>query len=538
LTQSNGEDPRSRATATSAVSSPWAPLGQSKFRWLWPAVVVSYLGLWMQTVGAQWLLVSAPNAGALVALVQTAALLPLMLLALPAGVMADVFDRRWLLFTVQVYVFVVASSLAVLTAMGLVTPALMLVFTFLLGIGAAVQLPTWQAVIPELVPRNQLGAATRLEMVGVNVGRSVGPAIAGVVIAVSGVAMVFGLNALSVIFLAVALLRWRRPATVSPTGRERFAPALRAGGRYVWHEPVVRRILLRTVLFIAPGAVLWALLPLVARQVLGLEAGAYGALFGALGVGAVVAALVLGRVREHLSTNRLLAAVGVLFAAVLVVIVLVPNFVLGMLLLVFAGLAWTAVVSTLNAELQIFLPVWVRGRALAMYLVTFAGTQALASVVWGQVTERVGVQTTFLIAAGVMLAGVVAGLFWSVPETGHLDREPAVYWSDPRLAVEPEPDSGPVMVAVHYTIAASKEPDFLTAMEALRSTRRRTGAISWELYRDAEHRDRFVEIFKVPSWEEHLRQHTGRLTATDRQIEVAALAFSDPPASADHLLPP
>jgi MFS family permease len=306
----------------------------------------------------------------------------------------------------------------------------------------------------------------------------------------------------------------------------------------VWHEPVVRRILLRTVLFIAPGAALWALLPLLARQVLGLEAGAYGALFGALGVGAVVAALVMGRVRDHLSTNRLLAAVGVLFAAVLVVIVLVPNFVLGMLLLVFAGLAWTAVVSTLNVELQIFLPVWVRGRALAMYLVTFAGTQALTSVVWGQVTERVGVQTTFLVAAGVMLAGVVAGLFWSVPETGHLDREPAVYWSDPRLAVEPEPDSGPVMVAVHYTIATSKESDFLAAMEALRSTRRRTGAISWELYRDAEHRDRFVEVFKVPSWEEHLRQHTGRLTATDQKIEEAALAFSDPPASADHLLPP
>jgi MFS family permease len=505
---------------------------------LWPAVVVGYLGLWMQTVGAQWLLVSAPNAGALVALVQTAALLPLMLLALPAGVLADVFDRRWLLFTVQMYVLVVAGSLAVLTAAGLVTPVLMLVFTFLLGIGAAVQLPTWQTVLPDLVPRNQLGAATRLEMVGVNVGRSVGPAIAGVVIAVSGVATVFALNALSVIFLAVALLRWRRPATVSPTGRERFASALRAGGRYVWHEPVVRRILLRTVLFIAPGAVLWALLPLIARQVLGLEAGAYGALFGALGVGAIVAALVMGRVRDHLSTNRLLAAAGVVFAAVLVAIVLVPNFVVGMILLVFAGMTWTAVISTLNAELQIFLPVWVRGRALAMYLVTFSGTQALASVVWGQVTDRVGVRTTFLIAGGVMLAGVVAGLFWSVRETGHLDREPAVYWPEPRLAVEPEPDSGPVLVAVHYTIATSKEPGFLAAMEALRSTRRRTGATSWELYRDAEHPNRFVEIFRVPSWEEHLRQHLGRLTATDQQIEEAALAFSDPPARADHLLPP
>ncbi len=454
----------------------------------------------MQTVGAQWLLVSAPNAGGLVALVQTAALLPLMLLALPAGVMADVFDRRWLLFTVQVYVFVVAGSLAVLTMLGLVTPILMLIFTFLLGIGAAVQLPTWQAVIPELVPRNELGAATRLDMVAVNVGRSVGPAIAGVVIAISGVATVFALNAVSVVFLAVAVLRWKRPATVLSGGRERFTPALRAGGRYVWHEPVVGRILVRTILFVAPGAALWALLPLLARQVLGLDAGAYGALFGALGAGAIVAALVLGRVRDHLSTNHLLAVAGVLYGAAMAVIVLVPNLVVGVVVLVFAGLAWTAVVSTLNAELQIFLPGWVRGRALAMYLVTFAGTQALSSVVWGQVTNQVGVRITFLIAAGVMTVGVIAGLIWSVPDTGHLDREPAVYWSDPRLAVEPEMDAGPVMVAVHYVVEAGKEPDFLTAMAALRVTRRRTGGISWELYRDAEHRDRFVELFRVGSW--------------------------------------
>lgn len=519
-------------------SSPWAPLRHPMGRWLWPAVVVGYLGLWMQTVGAQWLLVSAPNAGGLVALVQTAALLPLMLLALPAGVMADVFDRRWLLFTVQVYVFVVAGSLAVLTMLGLVTPILMLIFTFLLGIGAAVQLPTWQAVIPELVPRNELGAATRLDMVAVNVGRSVGPAIAGVVIAISGVATVFALNAVSVVFLAVAVLRWKRPATVLSGGRERFTPALRAGGRYVWHEPVVGRILVRTILFVAPGAALWALLPLLARQVLGLDAGAYGALFGALGAGAIVAALVLGRVRDHLSTNHLLAVAGVLYGAAMAVIVLVPNLVVGVVVLVFAGLAWTAVVSTLNAELQIFLPGWVRGRALAMYLVTFAGTQALSSVVWGQVTNQVGVRITFLIAAGVMTVGVIAGLIWSVPDTGHLDREPAVYWSDPRLAVEPEMDAGPVMVAVHYVVEAGKEPDFLTAMAALRVTRRRTGGISWELYRDAEHRDRFVELFRVGSWEEHLRQHSGRLTATDRQIEEAALAFSDPPARADHWLPP
>lgn len=526
------------ALVGSQESSAWAPLRQPMFRWLWPAVVAGYLGLWMQTVGAQWLLVSTPDAGGLVALVQTAALLPLMLLALPAGVMADVFDRRWLLFTVQIYVFVVAGVLALLTAFGLITPALVLVFTFLLGIGSAVQLPTWQSVIPELVPRHQLGAATRLDMVAVNVGRSVGPAIAGLVIAVSGIATVFALNGLSVIFLAVALLRWRRPATTVTTPRERFAPALRAGGRYVWHEPMVRRILLRTILFVVPAAALWALLPLLARQVLGLEAGAYGALFGALGAGAVVAALILGKVRDHLSTNHLLAVSGLLFGAAMVVVVVVPNLILGIIVLVFAGLAWTAVVSTLNAELQIFLPGWVRGRALAMYLVTFAGTQALSSAVWGQVTNLIGVVPTFIAAAAVMAVGVIAGLIWTVPDTGHLDREPAAYWGDPRIAVEPQPAAGPVMITVHYTVTAQKQADYLLAMQSLRASRRRTGATSWELYRDAEHPDRFVEIFRVASWEEHLRQHSGRLTATDQQIEQTALAFSDPPAYADHLIPP
>jgi MFS family permease len=525
-------------SARTAESSPWAPLRQRGFRLLWPAVLTAYVGIWMQTVGAQWLLVNAPNAGATVALVQTATMLPMMLFALPAGVLADVFDRRWLLFTVQAYVFVVAGSLAVLTAAGLVTPPLMLTFTFLLGIGGAVMMPTWQAVIPELVSRDQIAAATRLDMVGINFGRSVGPAIAGLVIAVSGVPVVFALNALSVVFLAVALLRWRRSPTESSSGRERFLPALRAGGRYVWHEPVVRRILLRLILFIAPATALWALLPLVARERLGVGAGGYGLLFGALGAGAIVAALVMGRVRERLSTNRLLAVAGTIQALVLATIVIVPNFVAILVTLVFAGVAWTAVIATLNAELQMFLPVWVRARGLAIYLMVFTGSMATASVVWGQISVPAGVATTFLIAAGVVAAGVVAGIFLSVPETGHLDREPAIYWPEPRLAVDPGPDTGPVMVTVEYTVASERQTDYLAAMEELSSTRRRTGATRWELYRDAERPNRFVETFRVPSWEEHLRQHEGRMTGSDQLVEERALSFSDPPARGEHLLPP
>jgi MFS family permease len=524
--------------AATAESSPWAPFAHRAFRWLWIGVFISYIGTWMQTVGAQWLLVDAPNAATLVSLVQAANTLPVMLLALPGGVLADSFDRRWLLFTVQVYFFIVGILLTVLTVAGLMPPALLLAFTFAIAIGAAVQLPAWQSLIPELVPRTQLRAATRLEMVSVNLARAAGPALAGLVIAVFGVPVVFGLNAFSVVFLAGALLLWRRAPAQSDVPRERFVPALRAGGRYVWHEPVIRRILLRVMLFITPGMALWALLPLVASQRLGLGAAGYGALFGALGAGAIVAALVLGRLRNHLSTNGLLAVAGVLFAAAMVVIVLVPSFWAAMVVLVFAGLAWTGVISTLNAELQLFLPVWVRARGLAIYMVNFTGSMTVGALIWGLVAEGLGLQLTFFIAAGVMLVGVILGFFRRVLETGHLDREPAIYWGEPRLAFDPEPNAGAVLVTVEYTVAPEREAAFLEAMDRLRRSRLQTGATRWELYRDGDRPDRFVELFSVPSWEEHQRQHEGRLTVTDQGVEEAALAFSDPPPRAEHLLPP
>src|SRR4029450_13091282 len=278
-----------------ADASAWAPLAQRAFRWLWLGMLISWIGTWMQTVGAQWLLVDAPNAAALVSLVQVVTTLPMMLLALPGGVLADSFDRRWLLITVQAYLFVVGILLAGLTAIGQMPPALLLAFTFALGAGGAVQLPAWQATMPELVPRNQLRGATRLDLVSVNGARSLGPALAGLVIAyLGGVPVVFALYAAFVAFFGVVLLLWRRPKAESETRRERFLPALRAGGRYVWHEPIVRSILLRTLLVVAPAVALWALLPLIASQRLGLGADGYGALFGALGLGAMVGAVGLG----------------------------------------------------------------------------------------------------------------------------------------------------------------------------------------------------------------------------------------------------
>ncbi|HEY7271494.1 MAG TPA: MFS transporter [Actinoplanes sp.] len=522
-----------------ADASPWAPLRRRAFRWLWFGVLISWTGTWMQMVGAQWLLVDAPNAATLVSLVQAANSVPVMLLALPGGVLADSFDRRWLLFTVQVYFFTVGILLAALTAAGQMPPALLLAFTFALGAGTAVQLPGWGATVPDLVPRSQLRAAARLDLVGVNVSRAVGPALAGVVIAhLGGVPIVFALNALSVVAFAVALLFWRRPPSDVDSVRERFVPALRAGGRYVWHEPVVRRILLRAAVFVAPAMALWALLPLIASRRLGLGADGYGALFGALGLGAIIGALLLGRARDRLSTNGVLTVAAVLYAAALAAIVLTGSFPVGLATLVVAGIAWMAVTSTLQAEIQLILPGWVRARGVAIYTVTFMAAQAGGALVWGLVADRVGLEPAVVAAAVAVLAGAVVGLVRRVPETGHLDPQPAVYWGDARLAVEPEPDAGPVLVSVEYTVATERQQAFLDAMAELRRSRRRTGASRWELYRDGERPDRFVEQFRVPSWEEHLRQHEGRLTATDQRVEESALSFSDPPARGDHLLPP
>ncbi len=532
-------EPGREASPDTVDSSAWAPLAQRAFRWLWIGALISWIGTWMQTVGAQWLLVDAPNAAALVSLVQAMNTLPVMLLALPGGVLADSFDRRRLLLAVQGYLFTVGILLAVLTAAGLMPPALLLLFTFALGAGGAVQLPTWQSMMPQLVPRTQLRAAARLDLVGVNLARSLGPALAGIVIAhLGGVPMVFALNAVSVIWLAVALFLRRGSNTRSEARRERFVPALRAGGRYIWHEPVIRRILLRVILFIVPGMALWALLPLIATQRLGLDADGFGLLFGALGAGAILGAVVLGPVRRRLSANAILAAAGIVYAAVLTGIVLAANFLAAIVALVVAGLGWMAVTSTLVAELQLFLPGWVRARGLATYTVTFTGSMTAGALLWGLVAEVVGLGPALIISAVLQLATTAAGLVWRLPEISHLEPTPAIYWPAARLAIEPEPDTGPVLVTVEYTVAPDQERAFLEAMEHLRRSRRRTGASRWELYRDGVRPDRFVEIFQVPSWEEHLRQHEGRLTVLDQRIEEHALDFSDPPARSEHLLPP
>jgi MFS family permease len=337
------------------------------------------------------------------------------------------------------------------------------------------------------------------------------------------------------VFLLV-LVAWRPPAGATPKSAEPFISALRAGGRYVRYSPVVRRILLRSTLFLVPASALWALLPLIASRRLGQGADGYGLLLGALGIGAIGGALILPRVRARLSINALVAVSGVVYSVVLACVVLISNAIVILIVLLPAGVAWMAVLSTVNAELQLFLPAWVRARGLSVYQMVLFGAQGFGALVWGVIATPAGIVPTFLIASAVMLAGVATTRVWPLIDTSGMDRSSVQYWPEPNLAMPADPDDGPVVIRSVYTVAPEKEEQFLRAMARVRLSRLRTGATQWGLFRDGETPRQFVELYVVPSWDEHMRQHSDRLTGTDQKIEEEAQAFSDSPEETSHLI--
>ncbi len=527
---------RDAAAPPNAVSA-WAPLGFRVFRFLWLAVLVSDIGAWMQTVGAQWLLVGLPSAATLVALVQTADTLPDVLLALPGGALADAFDRRRLLIGLQAFQVAIGVGLTVFTLAGQMTPPLLLAFTFALGAASALATPAYQALIPELVPRDQLASAAALGGISVNLARTIGPAIAGVLIARIGVGAVFALNTAAFLLFAVVLVAWRRSPAEGAAAPERFIPALRAGGRYVRYSPVVRRVLLHLGLFIVPASAVWALLPVVATGPLRLGAGGYGLLLGALGAGAIGGALALPRVRDRLSDNRMLIAASVVYGTAMIVLVTVRVPLAAFLVLVPAGAAWITVIANTSTAMQLMLPSWVRARGLAAYQMVLFGCQAVGALGWGLIADHTGLVVTFAVAGAALLAGAVSVRVWPLFESEALAAHPSAHWPEPSLMFEPEPDEGPVLVITAYIVRPERQDSFVEAMRGVRLSRLRTGAIWWELYRDGETANRFVEAYTVLSWDEHLRQHHVRLTGADAATERRARAFADGRPKVTHLFP-
>lgn len=528
---------RTERTVTARAGA-WAPLRRPAFRALWIAQAVSFLGTWMQTVGAQWFLTERSASATVIALVQTATSLPVLLLALPSGVLADLVDRRRVLIGSTAAATVLAVALTALTAADRLSSAGLLGLTALLGVTAALTIPAWQAIQPELVPRAELPAAAALNGISMNIARAIGPAIGGLLVAAGGPEWVFGLNAVSFLTVSVVIARRLRPADPVRREAERLGGAMRAGLSYVRFAPVLRRILLRAGLWALPATALWALLPVVAADRLDLSSGGYGLLLGALGVGALGGALLLGRIDLRRRPNRLIAGCSVLYAAALVVLALTRSAVLAFAVLLVAGACWLAVLSTLNALAQLVLPRWVRARALAAYTVVFFGGQALGGALWGVVADAGSLPTALLAAAAVLALTGLTVVRLGLHDISHLDPSPSVHWPEPHLVLDPDPQGGPVLVMAEWTVPPERAADFVAAMSQVARTRQRTGGRQWGLFQDGARPDRFVETYLVPSWAEHLRQHEERLTVTDARNEDAAVTVAEGRPSVSHLFVP
>jgi MFS family permease len=389
------------------AASTWAPLRSGVFRGLFIAALTSNIGTWMQTVGAQWFLVERKASPTVVALVQTASLTPTLLLALFAGALADRVDRRRLLIVVQAYAAVATAVLTALAVAGVLDPVSLLVLLFAIGCGAALTSPAWQAIQPELVPREQFRSAASLGGVAVDAARAIGPPIAGVLVAWAGAEWVFGINAVSFVAVIAALLAWNRTPSVSVAEREPLGQSILGGISYIGHSPTMRRILVRAALFAFPASALWALLPVVASQQFHLRAIGYGAVLGTVGVGAIIGALVMTRLSATLSANALLALAAVVAAAGLLAAAYLPLGV-AVALLLLAGVAWIATLTTLTVAAQTVLPQSMRARGLAMYLVILIGSQALGSLVWGIVASNYGLVTSLTASAVLLVVAAVS----------------------------------------------------------------------------------------------------------------------------------
>jgi MFS family permease/quinol monooxygenase YgiN len=505
-------------------ASAWSPLRESVFRALWIATVVSNIGTWMQDVGESWLMTSLTPSPVLVALVETAGALPVVLVALPAGALADVVDRHRLLLVMQSWMVVAAGAMGVLALMGQMTPARLLSLTFLLGVGTAMSNPAWQAITPELVPAVELPAAIALSGVGINIARAFGPALGGLIVAASGPWAVFFLNAASFIAIMVVIYRWQPAPRRSKLPPEDLIAAMRTGTRYLRHSPEMQTVLVRSGIFVVCASALWALLAQQARRHLGLGSFGYGLLLGCIGLGAIVGAWLLPKVRERLSMNQLVAAGTVGFALATISLAYVHSFAVLAVALAGGGVAWIAVLSSLNVSAQTVTPSWVRARVMAVYLLVFMGGLAAGSAVWGFAAARVGVSTALLFAAVGLLIGLVTTWRYRLVGDENLSLTPSMHWPEPIVMIDAQPEEGPAITLIEYRIDPKTAEEFLQAMKEMKRIRQRDGAIRWNLLRDTADPERYIESFVTESWAEHLRQHE-RVTAEDREAEQRSQAF-------------
>jgi MFS family permease len=512
--------------------SVWRVFAHRVFFALWIAALVSNVGTWMQNVGAAWLMTSLSPSPLMVALIQTASSLPILLLALPAGALADIVDRRRLLIVSQAWMLLAAAALGVLTIENLMTPWMLLGLSFALGVGSALNAPAWQAITPELVPPEDLTSAIALNGVNFNAARAVGPAIGGIVVAWAGAGATFVLNAVSFLGVMVVLYGWNRSQQPGVLPAERLIGAIRSGVRYVRYAPPLRAVMMRTAGFTIGAGAVWAIVPLLARRQLNLGADGFGLLLGAFGTGAIVAGAALERIEDFASRDTIVAASTAIFAAVLIGLGFSSSYAPALALMFVGGAMWVLANSSLNIAAQLSVPRWVQGRALACYQLVQQAAMAGGSVLWGFAAEHGGVPLSLVLAAITMVSGLVPMIFFHLISDDELDLDPLPLPPVPEPASHVDPESGPVLVTIEYLIRPESAREFRAAMNALRSIRLRDGAVFWGLFFDLARPERFVEYFISESWIEHMRMH-GRGVSSDQELEARARAFhigSLPPA--------
>jgi MFS family permease len=509
-------------------AAPRSPLGYRQFRELWSANAASNFGSQVQVVGAGWLMASLTHSPQLIALVQTAISLPTVLFILAGGALADNYDRRAIMLTSQTAMLVTAVLLAVLTLTGLISPWSLLALTFVISAFGSVNNPCWQASVRDILPRDMISRAVALNSMSINLARTAGPALGGLIVAAAGVASAFVVNAVSFVAFIVALVRWTPIRKARTTPRERILPAMAAGVRYASLAPNIRNAVIRGGLSGLSASAVFALLPVVARQSMDGSALLYGLLLAAFGAGAIVSAWIGGRLRARATPDRVVGVAVIFLASGLALLGLAKVAVVAGLAAALCGAGWVLAHSTYNTTVQLSAPAWVTARCLALYQTfTFAG-MASGSWLFGWVAEHNGVSVALLIAAAGQAGGGVIGLLLPLPRLENLRVDPLDQWRAPTLEIEVDGDEGPVQVELEYRIQPEDAPAFLTAMKDRERIRRRDGAGGWALWQDLGDASRWIESYRVGTWADYLR-HNARRTEADREnVELLRRLDADP----------
>ncbi|MDB5720013.1 MAG: transporter [Alphaproteobacteria bacterium] len=476
--------------------------------------MVSNFGTMIQSVAASWMMASIDRSAEMVALVQACVTLPIMLLSLPAGAVADSFDRRRVMIIAQLFMILASLGLAAFAWSGLVTPWILLAFTFLLGCGTALNGPAWQASVGDMVPRPELAGAVALNSMGFNVARSVGPALGGAIVAGAGAAAAFAINAASFMPLIAVLAHWRAPGTKDDLPRERMGSAMAAGIRYVAMSPVIGRVLLRGLIFGFGASAINSLMPLIARDLIAGGPLTYGLLLGAFGMGAVAGALSSARLRQALSSEGIVRWSCAVFAASAFLAGPSHSLPATMALLFAAGGAWVLALSTFNVTVQLHSPRWVVARALSLYQVAAFGGMAAGSWLWGMTADGHGVPIALSASAIILLLCGALGAHSPLAPTGELDLSPLRSWRAPEPAIAVDSRTGPVVITVEYRIEPGDRREFLAAMAERQRMRRRDGARHWRLLRDISDSEIWIERYNLPTWADYIR-HNNRITHED-----------------------